>query len=187
MMKQTQVFLLPADEADFSLALRARRNSVRFVDDNVWPTAAPVVRDSVSSCVTGFAFLWDSTLVPTLPTRTRSDGTHEGPTVGLVVQVVRSRLTDETLLSGRIAASTPDETRSHLETAMRAFISDVWKALEAVTTKGLMAVHPTTGEVIREHVPEYRVGFHAANWVTKSPSHRLRDRSTQVFFRPRQK
>jgi len=104
--KQVQLFLMPGDEQEISLAIQAIRPHVRFLDDNVWDGALPMLAPSIDACRSRFIYLWDQRLVSPLPTMKRKDGRLEGPISGPVVQLVRSQLQGNVLLSGRLAAGT---------------------------------------------------------------------------------
>lgn len=181
MKKQTQLFLLAEDERDISLELRYVRPGIVFLDDNVWDGPNPTSVSSLDDCVSPFAYLWDTQLVPELPCLHRKDGKLEGPIAGLVIQVIRCRMRDNVLLSGRIAAGTVNDASS-LEKQMRIFISDVWKVFSLKTVDRLVAIDLNTSKVIRNRVPEYRIGMAAAEWANENNMHLLKDRSTLNYF-----
>jgi hypothetical protein len=180
--KQIQLFLMPEDERDVSLSLKALRPTLSFLDDNVWDSTAPVLAESIDACRSHLVYLWDQSVMSTLPTIRRGDGRLEGPVGGIVVQCVRSQVQGEVLLSGRIAAGTDgvDQTR---ELAMRAVIADVWKVVKAATPGSLDAFDPDSGRVLHRAVREYRAGRHAVAWLAQG-GRLLKDRSTQSFYRP---
>lgn len=177
MKKQTQIFMLPADEASFSRALLEIRPALQLIDDNVWDRPQPTLVESIEQCRTSFCFLWDKGICD-LPIGKRSDGRFEGPIAGVVVQVVRSRLVGNQLYSGRIAAGINDSS-----VAMGKFVKDVWKALRSVVGARPSVIDVDTGEVIRSGVTEYQLGRHAERWA-QDPLNKLRDRSSQIFFAP---
>ena len=162
MIKQIQLFLLADDEAAFSAALLNARPRLVFVDGARWNTSNPPLVESVSTCTSWWSFLWDTSVVESLPVYVRKDGKFEGPTAGLVIELTRSALQGGALLSGRLAAST-DVADKKVAQAMDRFADDVWKVMKAVT-QAVIAVDPQTGKVIRDKVPEYRAGHHAAAW-----------------------
>lgn len=180
MNKQIQILFLASDEQRFSDHLRKLRPRVAFVDSNVWDQPEPALVDSIENCSSGLCYLWDRDVVKNLPRMQRKDGKFEGPIAGVVVQIVRSRLMDDVLLSGRIAVGTDADDK-----AMKAFVADVWKALRFVVDGPLVSINPTTGVVVRKVVKEYLVGLDAAKWALADERHLLRDRSVQVFFSPK--
>lgn len=177
MIKQTQILMLPADEADFSKLLLKARPSLKFIDDNVWDSPDPALVDSIDQCKSNFCFLWDSDIAK-LPIGQRKDGRFEGPIAGVVVQFVRSLFSENTLRSGRVAVSFSDNSSQ-----MGDFARDVWKALRQVTGKRPSVVDAHTGEILRSGVTEYVIGLHAEKWGSDS-FNRLKDRSAQIFFSP---
>jgi len=180
MNKQIQILFLASDEQRFSDHLRKLRSSVAFVDSNVWDQSEPALVDSVENCSSGLCYLWDRDVVKNLPRIQRKDGKFEGPIAGVVVQIVRSRLINDCLLSGRIAVGTDAADK-----AMNFFVADVWKALRLAAGGPLVSINPKTGVVIKEIIKEYLVGLDAAKWASMDERHLLRDRSVQVFFRPK--
>jgi hypothetical protein len=174
MKRQLQLFLTHDDEVSLSRVLATSFPSIAVIDDNVWPTQSPCVVDGIADCKTSFAFLWPRAICATLPTRRRNDGRYEGPTSGVVVQLVRSRLSGSNLLSGRIAVAsdTPD---------MTAFISELWRVLKSWGVPKARSIDPRTGDTISPNVSGYLVGPDAACWQ-RVPDRCLRDRSTENYF-----
>ncbi len=178
MEKQTQILMLPGDEADFSKKLLQLRPGIRFIDDNVWDGPTPRLVESIDRCQTNFCFLWDP-VTGKLPVAQREDGRFEGPGAGMVVQCVRCRLVGNMLLSGRLAAGFSDTTGE-----MAKFVRDVWKALRSVVGARPSVINIQTGEIIRSGVTEYQLGLHAEKWAS-DPQNKLRDRSSlNLFFAP---
>lgn len=184
MNKQIQLFLSTDDEAALSSALKAVRPHIVFVDDSVWATPSPVLASSIASCRSPFVFLWDQSIIPSLPFFVRKDGQFEGPQNACVVEITRSRMKGDLMLSGRIAQSLggPD---AKLVADMKKFVVDIWKVLKRMTSHPIVAVNPETGEVLRDPVSEYHAGDHAIAWASSVPDHYFRDRSTQNFFKPK--
>jgi hypothetical protein len=150
--KQVQTFLLPEDEKALSHALRAIRPSIQFVDDSVWPSQTPPAHDSIAGCSSPWAFIWDTAIFPELPSRERPDGRFDGPSSGVVFQVVRSRKEESILLSGRLAIGW-DDTRAEFQDLVRT----VFSTLKDMTRD---AVWVSSGQKARE----YRVGSAASLW-----------------------
>jgi hypothetical protein len=155
-----------------------------FVDGSRWDTPVPVLASSIATCTSPFVALWDQGIVASLPFYARKDGKFEGPMTGCVVEINRSTMRDNLMLSGRIAQSIggPDV---QLVGAMRQFVADIWKVLKAMTKHPIVAVNPDAGNVTRDPVPEFRAGDHATAWASSDPNHYFRDRSTQNFFKPK--
>ena len=184
MKKQLQLFLLSSDEAALTKLLLEQRPGLQFLDDNVWSSHAPAVATSIDRCSSPFVYLWDRSIVDPLPTMRRQDGQLVGPASGVVIQLIRSRFSGDSLLSGRIAVGigTDDSER---DSKMTSLAKETWKIVKSFTSNHLSAVDPTSGAVVRLDVVEYRAGPNAIRWVSESPSHFLKDRSTQNFFRLR--
>lgn len=176
--KQIQVFMTPNDESSYSAALRKLEADIVFLDGNVWDAEAPVVFESIERCTQGIAYLWNRRLFPSLPTISRSDGRREGPISGVVIQFVRSRVSGDLLLSGRIAAGYDDSNEEYAR-----FIKAVFDTLKSHARKDLTAIDPATNEAIRDHVPEYVVGLDAASRFKEGQLRLFKDRSTDTFFR----
>jgi hypothetical protein len=173
--KRLQVFFSPADEAALSRELVAAFPHLAFVDDNIWESPDPPVRVSISQCRANFVFLWNRAVVPVLPSRSRADGRVDGPTVGPVVQFVRSRVTGDLLLSGSLAASSSDPE-------MLGFVADLWRVLGRWGVKKVRSIDPRSGATILPSVPGYLLGPDAeASW-SAAGGRRLRDRSTENYF-----
>lgn len=181
--KQLQLFLVSEDEQAFTQSLRAIRRKVVFLDGNVWSASEPLVASSIEDCGSRLVYLWDQELVFPLPTITRGDGRLEGPISGVVVQLVRSLVREDVLLSGRVAAGTGG-VENALELSMRAFIGDIWNVLREVAPVRLDSVDTSSGVVLHSLVPNYRAGRHAAAWVEGKPERQFKDRSTSNFFAP---
>jgi hypothetical protein len=150
--KQLQTFLLPEDEKALSDALRAMRPSIRFVDDSVWPSESPPVRESIAECSSPWAFIWDTAIFPQLPSRERPDGRFDGPSSGVVFQLCRSRKEESILLSGRLASGSED-TRNEVQHLVRM----IFGTLKDLTRA---AIWISNGK----NAPEYRVGPAASRW-----------------------
>ena len=181
--KQVQLFLVPDDEREISLALRALRPQTAFIDDNVWDGTTPALAQSIDTCRSRLTYLWDQTLVSPLPTMRRKDGRLEGPVAGVVVQFVRSQTQGSFLLSGRVAAGTGG-MEQELESGMRGFIADVWRVVTDATPGSLDAVDLDSGRVLHAAVREYRAGRHAVAWLAQEQGRVFKDRSTDSFYRP---
>jgi hypothetical protein len=181
--KQVQLFLVSDDEREISVALRAIRPSVRFVDDNVWDEATPTLAPSIDACRSRLVYLWDQSIVPELPAMKRKDGRFEGPVAGVVVQYIRAQLQGDVLLSGRVAAGIGGMDDA-LESAMSRFVADVWKVVTEATPGRLDAIEPGSGRVLHSGVREYRAGRHAVMWLAQESERLLKDRSTASFYRP---
>jgi hypothetical protein len=183
MIKQVQLFLSLEDEATLSQALLAARPRVAFVDGARWSTFVPPLAPSISECKSMRVALWDRDVVQTLPYFARKDGQFEGPMTAVVLELARSILQEELILSGRLSASTGGSD-IQLTAAMDKFASDAWKIMKSIT-QSVVAIDPGSAAVVREKVTEYRAGHHAAAWALKAQQHYFRDRSVQVFFKPK--
>ncbi|MDP3857568.1 MAG: hypothetical protein Q8Q73_07390 [Stagnimonas sp.] len=97
-------FFLEEDEVALSASLAGVLPSLRFLDDNRWESDAPVWRDTIEDCRSRFVFLWDSAKLTHLPTAMVS-GKLQGPSSGVVIQFMRSKVVDGALLSGQMGVS----------------------------------------------------------------------------------
>jgi hypothetical protein len=183
MIKQIQLFLSIEDEAALSQALLAARPRIAFVDGARWGTSVPPLAPSIAECKAARVALWDRDVVQILPYFARQDGQFEGPMTGVVLELARSVSQEPLLLSGRLSASTGGPN-NQLTTAMDKFAADAWKIMKS-NTQPVVAVEPGSAAVVREKVTEYRAGHHAAAWALRSSHHYFRDRSVQVFFKPK--
>jgi hypothetical protein len=180
--KQVQIFMTPADEEAFSRALRSERPGVRFIDDNVWPTAEPPTCDSINSCGSNLVYLWDTKVCGRLPATRRAEGGFQGPASGPVIQFVRSLVEDEQIRSGRVAAGYYDTDEFADE--MKEFVRDVWHMLKSVSPQRLVAVAQFGRHVINSRPSGYLVGADAARWCRDDSRRVLKDRSTETYFLP---
>jgi hypothetical protein len=81
--------------------------------------------------------LWDREAAPALSSRVRPDGRFDGPIVGPIMQLVRSRLEEGVLMSGRIAASSDVP-------AVEDVIHGVWRLVRLWGTTKVRSVNPAT-------------------------------------------
>jgi hypothetical protein len=131
MQRQLQLIITQVDEAELSRRLRKLIAGIKFLNDNVWPED-PEVREGIEECNSGRAYLYNGAL-DALPTARRKFGDVEGPIAGCVIQVLRPRMVDSVLLSGRIAVGF-DES----DLAMRTFMSQVWRCVKTIGTIGVL-------------------------------------------------
>jgi hypothetical protein len=175
--RRLEVLLSPADEAALSVYLVQTYPHLTFVDDNVWDSPAPRVRSAIPACESGFVFLWNQSLAPTLPTRLRPDGRFDGPIVGPVVQLIRSRVRDNVLESGSIAASPQSAEMAH-------FVADLWMLLRRWGITKVRSINPRSAETINAKVPCFLIGPDAAVSWSSSRGRLLKARSTENYFAP---
>ena len=152
MKKQLSTFLLREDEDALSVALRAARPTILFVDDSVWPSTIPPAHDSIVGCSSPLVFIWDREMFPKLPSRERPDGRFDGPSSGVVFQVCRSLLKENILLSGRVAIGWENASDEFQQ-----LVKVVFSALRKLTRA---AVWDANGK----DDPQYRVGLAASRW-----------------------
>jgi|ERR1700694_21015 len=139
-----------------------------------WDSPQPVIVESIDACNTHFALIWNPSVILELPTVRRSDGRYEGPNSGPVIQYVRTLKADGLLRSGRIAAGVSDADDHMLK-----FANLVWQVLGKVAGPGLITLEG-------EPAAEYWAGSDAMKWLAANPRRRLRDRSTETYYLPRQ-
>jgi hypothetical protein len=140
------------------------------VDGQRWSTTSPPFVTSIGAAASDVIYLWSPRVVSVLPFNRRQDGTVQGPTSGVVIQLERSRFVAHELRSGSLsvgfAANDP---------TMEQFVNQVWKVLRQQTSDRI--------ETLAGDRHPYRIGQDAARWARESPQHRLRDRSVDLYFR----
>lgn len=141
------MFLLPEDEAQLSHEFRTCIPQITFLNDHIWPEA-PDIRDSIERCDTGRVYLYAGMLAD-LPTQRRQVGDVQGPASGCVIQVLRSKVVDDELVSGSIGVGF--EQTDH---QMYEFVSLVWKCLRQFASLGVKRADGTVDK-------KYFVGPHA--------------------------
>jgi len=111
-----QLLLLPSDEQLIAERIVLAYPSVVFIDDIFWEAPdKPPVRSRISECARWHVQIWNRELFPELPTGTRDEGRIiEGPTVGPVIQWVRSQLKDGLLTTGWLGVSGFKEERQEI-------------------------------------------------------------------------
>ncbi|AGZ39031.1 hypothetical protein [Actinoplanes friuliensis] len=122
--KQVQLLLTPVDEQRIADRIRADFPDAVFLDQRGWVDPdVPPVRDSILEC-SSTAAIWDRSIFPALSGVRYPNGSIDGPTIGPVVQWLRSlERTPGVLSPGRWAASFSDTTPP----AMRSFVNKLWK------------------------------------------------------------
>lgn len=167
MKKQLQLFLSREDESGLSTLLKAELADLWFLNDNVWPDN-PDCRDGIEDCNSGLVYLYQGSL-DLLPTGRRKTGDVEGPTAGCVIQIIRCRFEDGTLLSGSVAAGIADD-----DERMRNFVSKVWKCVRKTGTVG---VKRPDGRIDRH----YLVG-HRARKLVEEGYIVIADRAVRIVY-----
>ena len=169
--QQRQTFMTAVDEQAFSDLMRARRPRLCVLDDNAWPGSEPVVRGDIPSCKAHNVYLWDPAAFPHLPTVIDSHGRLQGPQVGPVVQVLRSRYAaPDLLLAGRVAAGWNDG-----DGAAAAFAKDVWAVLRKACARRLFSA------ATNENAGMFKAGDDAA-LRSRAQALRLRAHSSEIYF-----
>jgi hypothetical protein len=122
--RQLRLLLTPADERRIADRIRAEFPEAVFLDQRGWvDPAEPPVRASIVEC-SSTAAIWDRSIWPALAGARYPNGTVDGPSIGPVVQWLRSlERTPGVLSAGRWAASFSDTTPP----AMRAFVNRIWR------------------------------------------------------------
>ncbi|MFI5932015.1 hypothetical protein [Actinoplanes sp. NPDC051494] len=122
--RQIQLLLTPVDEQRIADRIRAEFPEAVFLDQRGWSEPAePPVRASIVDC-SSTAAIWDRSVWPELTGVRHPNGTVDGPTIGPVVQWLRSlERTPGRLSTGRWAASFSDRTPP----AMRTFVNRIWR------------------------------------------------------------
>ncbi|MCX6840203.1 MAG: hypothetical protein NTX35_20680 [Verrucomicrobia bacterium] len=95
-------FLTIEDEENLSKLLVAEIPCIRILDDNRWDSPEPVIKKSIAECNSAFVYLWNTQRTPTLPLIAVGSA-FQGPTSGIVIQIMRSRVVEGVLLSGQMS------------------------------------------------------------------------------------
>lgn len=179
MKKRTEVLLTADDEFNFSKEIRSVFPYVAFMDDMYWPTQTPPSRALITDCESKFVYIWNRQLFPKLPSLPRKHGGFHGPQSGMVIQLIRSQLKGNELLSGSLGVGF-DDNRSE----MKSFSEGVWKILRKLTPKKVVQVNPYTGE-IQFSRSDIRLGLDAYRWCMEDEARFLRfENSDQIYMRP---
>ncbi len=181
-MKQVQCFLTAPDEIRLAEMLKKERPSLRFLDGSLWAGDEPIHQDSIEACLTGIVYIWDPVIVPDLPLGRRSNGWLAGPTAGVVIQLVRSKLQDNLLLSG---SASEGEMLKAYEVELKKMSDLFWKTLKSISNANLVGVDLHDRSVVWEKVTQYRVGADAELWVRSGSERMLRDHRTPNYFLPK--
>ena len=175
------ILMTAEDEAAYSSLLVEADPTVRLVDGDRWPSAAPPTRNSISECSSPFVYVWSRRLTPSIAARRRDDGLFVGPQAGEVLQIERAIHIGDEIRSGSIAFAGREDLAVALE------LSDL--ARKALRMAAPIRVETVAGAAM----PQYRVGRHAADWYfadpgpvwsRQNPGRRLRDRTVEVYLRP---
>lgn len=152
---------------------------VAFIDDVYWPTQTPPSRASITDCESKFFYIWNRQLFPNILGRPREQGDFYGPQSGIVIQLIRSQVKGNELLSGTMGVGF-DKT----EVAMQNFVEGVWKILRKLTPKKVVQVDPNTGEVQFPR-SDIRLGIDAYRWCKEDDGRFLRFvNSDLIYMRP---
>lgn len=168
--------MTPDDEENFSRQVRAAFPYVAFIDDMYWPTPTPPSRASITDCESKFVYIWDRQLFPKLPSMPRKHGGFHGPQSGMVIQLIRSQIKGDELLSGTMSVGF-DETN----VAMKAFVEGVWKIIRKITSKKVVQVNAYTGEVEFPR-SDIRLGIDAYRWCKEDDERFLRFGNTPLIW-----
>lgn len=179
MTKSIDVLFTREDEESFSREIRIVYPYVAFIDHPYWPTQTPPSRASIPDCESKFVYIWNRQLFPKLPSLPRKDGTFHGPQSGMVIQLIRSIITEDELLSGVLGAGF-DKTNF----AMKNFAEAVWKILKKLTPKKIVQVDPDTLEVQFPRT-DIRLGNDAYRWCNERKERFLRyNNSSLIYMKP---
>ncbi|MBC7900091.1 MAG: hypothetical protein H7070_08555 [Saprospiraceae bacterium] len=179
MKKSVEILLTADDEYNFARQIRAVFPYVAFIDHMYWPTTTPPSRASITDCESKFVYIWNRQLFPKILGKPREHGGFYGPQSGIVIQLIRSQLKDNELLSGTMGVGF-DKTN----VAMKTFVEDVWKILKKLTPKKVVQVDPNTLEVQFPR-KDIRLGNDAYRWCTEKKGRFLRyNNSPLIYMKP---
>lgn len=179
MTKRTEVLLTGDDEYNFSRQIRAVFPYVAFIDHMYWPTPTPPSRASITDCESKFVYIWNRQLFPKIIGKPRVHGGFYGPQSGIVIQLIRSQVKGNELLSGTLGVGF-DKT----DFAMKTFAEGVWKIIKKLTPKKIVQVDPETREVLFPRT-DVRLGIDAYRWCKEDDTRFLRFcNSPLIYMRP---
>jgi len=160
--KSQCIFLSKIDEQLFETQLRLCFEEIMFIDGVRWQSPTPPAKNTISDCSSPIVYLWDRKLVPTLPFKQLESGLIQGPSSGVVIQLIRSRLREGILESGDIGIGydASDKGIAH-------FVAGVWKILRKLNTASLDYVNRTTNEILETNITNYIVGGDAKKLAAK--------------------
>jgi hypothetical protein len=147
--KQIQLLLTPVDEQRIADRIRADFPEAVFLDQRGWVDPdEPPVQASIVEC-SSTAAIWDRSIWPVLTGTRHPNGTVDGPSIGPVVQWLRSlERTPGVLSPGRWAASFSDRTPP----AMRTFVNKIWRIAGQETSNDMKWADRGDAQVKTYHV-----------------------------------
>jgi hypothetical protein len=179
MTKSVEVLFTTEDEENFSREIRSMFPYVAFIDDVYWPTQTPPSRASITDCESKFVYIWNRQLFPKIFGKPRKHSGFYGPQSGIVIQLIRSQIKDNELLSGTMGVGF-DKT----DVAMKSFVEGVWKILKKLTLKKVVQVDPDTLEVQFPRA-DIRLGNDAYRWCREDDARFLRFcNSPFIYMKP---
>ena len=181
MIKQIHILMTEQDERAFTNLLLTAFPNIIFLDDNVWRTAEPILRSSLSDCTHGTAYIWNRDLFPTIPIGPRPGGGFQGPARHSVIQFIRSRMNGTVLRTGSVDAGFADP----VPTDAKKYFNSVWRILKKNATNKLICVDPETRAVINPKVTDQWGCPAAIKWCLSDESHLFQDNGNN-YFRPAQ-
>lgn len=179
MTKSVELLFTSKDEEIFSQEVRSVFPGVVFIDDPYWPTPNPPIRASITDCESKFVYIWNRQIFPKILGMPRTHGGFYGPQSGIVIQLIRSQIKGNELLSGTLGIGF-DET----DVAMKSFVEGVWRILKKLTPHKVVQIDPRTGEV-QFRRSDIRLGNDAYRWCQEGDARFLRFcNSSLIYMRP---
>lgn len=118
-------------------------------------------------------------MYPKLPSLPRKHGGFHGPQSGMVIQLIRSQVKGNELLSGSVGVGFDDK-----RIEMKPFVENIWKILRKLTPKKIVQVDPKTRE-IQFARKDIRLGIDAYRWCKEDDARFLRfENSDLIYMRP---
>lgn len=152
--KRLKFYLNVEDEKRVSELLRTSIPHIAFVDGQRWQKPEPPLVPNIESATSSAVYLWDRAVVETLPCSPLAKPygvyTHQGPTSGLVVQMVRSAMKESVLTMGQLTVGFDDESLAPTFDAM-------FKCFRKLGVQKLSCMAPD-GTCIRRGIGGYIVG-----------------------------
>ncbi|MCX6848245.1 MAG: hypothetical protein NTY98_04940 [Verrucomicrobia bacterium] len=174
--KSAPVFLSRTDEDTFARRLRVLVPDVLFVDGQRWSSSVPPAHSLISSCLSNLVYIWSPNTCAELPYKKLPSGVYQGPISGVVIQFVRCKQTDHSLLSGDIGIGYDKN-----DSRMVCFVDKVWNTLRALNATKLESINPDNGGSVKRGIKNYIVGPHAKELSSEGIP--LKHSDVEVYYR----
>jgi hypothetical protein len=173
--KSQPFFLGSSDEKSLEEKLNLQFGDIMFIDGVKWPSCSPPAK-RISECKSPIIYIWNRRLTPNLPFKQLEGGLAQGPSSGVVVQLLRSCWRDGVLYSGEAGIG-----YDVADNGMELFVKGCWKVFKALNAATLDGYKPSTDKTLDTNISSYIVGEHAKHMALTGTA--LRHCSADVFYR----